>query len=397
MSPVSTRQPVKAFPSVSIIDSPPPADGRVHLNERDGSTSSLIPTSRATNHAPSLAVLPDGSFLAAWFGGSDEGNQDIDILFSRYSPDTGTWSAAKAVTGDPLNSDQNPGIFINAADDIWLLYTSQASRQSGIPEGFNLQFTSTVRRIRSADGGQTWSEPETLFDHNGTFSRQPVQRLSNGRLVHPQWLCFDDDSKNGSDQPVIAVSDDDGATWTWREIPEANGRVHPNIVELADGKLLCFFRSRWADWVYLSRSEDFGETWTAPVPTEIPNNNAGLSALKLPSGRIAVFSNDEQVHTGPGEVIWPYERTRVTVRVSEDEGRTWPASRVVEPGDGFTGSTNARSNRRHEYPHAIVDANGRIHVVWAFESRRAIMHRSFEEAWIDGTPDNVHTDCKLWG
>ena len=394
---MSTASKVSSFLSQASLDHPLPADGVLRLDSRDGSTAALIPTPRATNHAPSIAELADGSFIAAWFGGSDEGNQDIDIIVSRFDPEIGRWSEAQAVTSDEVNSDQNPGIFVNEEGDIWLLYTSQVSRQAGIPEDFNLQFTAVVRRIRSNDGGLTWSEPEDYFEHPGTFARQPIQRLSNGRLVHGQWLCFDDDSKNGSDQPVVAISDDEGVTWNWAEFPDGPGRVHPNIVELEDGKLLCFFRSRWADWVYMSRSDDFGQTWTIPTATEIPNNNASISALKLPSGRIAVFSNDEQVNTGPGEVIWPYERTKLTVRVSEDEGNTWPVSRVIEAGDGYSGTANSRSNRRHEYPHAIVDSTGRIHVTWAYQSRRAIMHRSFTEDWIDGTPDNVHSDCKLWG
>ena len=394
---MSTTNQLSNFLAGASLKHPTPADGQLVLDSQDGSTSALIPTPRPSNHAPSIASLADGSFIVAWFGGSDEGNQDIDIIVSRFDPESGTWTDAHAVTGDKVNSDQNPGIFVNREDDIWLLYTSQVSRQAGIQEDFNLQFTAVVRRIRSADGGRTWSQPEDYFDRPGTFARQPIQRLSNGRLVHGQWLCFDDDSKNGSDQPVAAFSDDEGETWSWAEFPEGHGRVHPNIVELDGGKLLCFFRSRWADWVYISRSDDFGQTWTTPIATDIPNNNAGISALKLPSGRIAVFSNEEQVNTGPGEVIWPYERTKLTVRVSSDEGTTWPVGRAVEAGDGYSGAANSRSNRRHEYPHAILDSTGRIHVTWAFQSRRAIMHRSFTEDWIDGTPDNVHTDCKLWG
>jgi len=388
---------LKNFLSGATPESPTPADGLLRVDTRDNSTSALLPTPRVSNHAPSIAQLTDGSFVAAWFGGSDEGNNDIDIIVSRLEPGAGKWSEAQAVTNDEVNSDQNPGIFINRDDDIWLLYTSQVSRQSGIPEDFNLQFTAVIRRIRSADGGKTWSSPEDFFDRPGSFARQPIQRLSNGRLVHGQWLCFDDDSKNGSDQPVVAISDDDGRSWDWVEFPEGQGRVHPKIVELGSGRLLSFFRSRWADWVYISHSEDYGQTWSTPRATDIPNNNAGISAIKLPSGRIAVLSNDEQVNTGPGEVIWPYERTRLTVRVSTDEGQSWPVSRVIEAGDGFSGIENSRSNRRHEYPHAILDSNGRIHVTWAYQSRRGIMHRSFTEDWIDGTPDNVHTDCKLWG
>lgn len=383
-------------PSIDRVPAPS-ADGRLRFFEDDGYAAAVIPTDRRSNHAPSILSLPGGGLLAAWFGGSDEGNKDIDILVSRFDVDTGRWSSSAAVTHDEIRSDQNPGLFAAPDGTIWLVYTSQLSRQSGVPETFNLQHTSVVKVIRSTDDGVSWSEPETLFDREGTFCRQPIQVLHDGTWAHTQWLCFDDDSKNGSDQPVVQISTDQGSTWRQVEFPEAAGRVHPNIVEIEPGRLVSLFRSRFADWVYLSRSEDGGETWSAPEATEVPNNNAGLSAFLLPSGMLALVSNEHQVATEPGEVVWPYERMRIVIAVSNDEGRTWPVRRVIEPGDGFSGEGNLRSNRRQEYPHGIVDADGLIHVVYAFSSRRAIRHVVFDEEWISGVEDQVHTDCKLWG
>ncbi|WP_231444797.1 sialidase family protein [Brevibacterium zhoupengii] len=375
----------------------PPADGKLRHFEDSDNVAAVIPTDRRSNHAPSILALSNGGLLAAWFGGSDEGNRDIDVLVSRFDSSTATWSASAAVTHDEIRSDQNPGLFEAPDGQIWLVYTSQLSRQSGVPETFNLQHTSVVKVIRSADGGATWCQPATLFDAEGTFCRQPIQVLSDGRWVHPQWLCFDDDSKNGSDQPVLQISEDEGGGWRRIDFPEAGGRVHPNIVELEPGRLVCLFRSRFADWVYISRSEDGGETWTEPEATDVPNNNAGLSAFLLPSGMLALVSNEHQVTREPAEVVWPYERMRIVIAVSNDEGRTWPVRRVIEPGDGFTGSGNLRSNRRQEYPHGIVDADGLIHVVYTYSSRRAVRHVVFSEDWISGVEDQVHTDCKLWG
>ncbi|WP_460743933.1 sialidase family protein [Nesterenkonia halophila] len=388
--------PLSDTSSLPVIAADRP-DGIVRWDEGRGLCTTLIPTPRRSNHAPSILVLPDGDMLAAWFGGSDEGNQDIDILVSRYDREYAAWSAPDVVTDDRRRSDQNPGLFLTTDGEVWLLYTSQLSRQSGVPETFNLQHTSVVKRLRSVDGGRSWDGPNTMFSEEGTFARQPVQVLSDGRWLHGQWMCFDDTTRNGSDQPVIHVSDDRGASWSRTDIPQGAGRVHPNIVEVAPGRLVCLFRSRWADWVYLSRSEDHGATWSAPTATELPNNNAGLSAFTLPSGRLALVSNEEQEVADDARVRWPYERTRLVIAVSADEGRTWPVRRVLEPGDGFTGPGNRRSNRRQEYPHGLVDGTGTIHVVYACDSRRAVRHLAFTEDWIVGTDDQVHTDCKLWG
>src|SRR5699024_6083652 len=105
---MSTTNRLSNFLAGASLKHPTPADGQLVLDSRDGSTSALIPTPRSSNHAPSIASLADGSFIVAWFGGSDEGNQDIDIIVSRFDPESGTWTDAHAVTGDKVNSDQNP-------------------------------------------------------------------------------------------------------------------------------------------------------------------------------------------------------------------------------------------------------------------------------------------------
>lgn len=387
-----TRKARAALPIRPVL----PADGVVYDDEYRGLREALIPSPRRSNHAASLLELPDGDLLAAWFGGSDEGNHDVDILVARCDVSTGQWSKGVSVTHDPGRADQNPGLFAAGDGRVWLLYTSMLSRQSGIYETFNLQYTSVIKRLVSDNGGATWAGPDTLFDRPGTFARQPIQRLVSGRLLHGQWICFDDDTRNGSDQPVIQHSDDAGATWISAEIPCSAGLVHPNVVELDSGHLVALLRSRRADWVHISHSTDAGATWTPAQPTGLPNNNAGLNALLLPSGRLAVISNEEQFPDPDGEVVWPYERTRMVISVSEDEGGTWPIRRIIEPGDGFIGPANSRSNRRHEYPHAIVARDARIHIAYSYSSRTGIKHVSFEESWIAGTPDQAHTDAKLW-
>ena len=62
------------------------------------------------------------------------------------------------------------------------MYTAQLDRQEGKD---NMQFTSVVRCQKSTDGGLTWGPYETIFPEEGTFCRQPIQILSNGRWISP--------------------------------------------------------------------------------------------------------------------------------------------------------------------------------------------------------------------
>ena len=102
----------------------------------------LIPTGgKATAHAPALIETKDGGMLCAWFAGSFEGSGDISIAVSKLDPKTQVWSEAKIVSKGEDRSEQNPAFFRAPDDEIWLIYTSQLSRQEGKD---NMQFTSII-------------------------------------------------------------------------------------------------------------------------------------------------------------------------------------------------------------------------------------------------------------
>ena len=64
-------------------------------------------------HASTLERLPDGTFLAAWFGGSKEGNTDVSIWLARRAP-TGSWSAPAMVARVREEPHWNPVLFVPA-------------------------------------------------------------------------------------------------------------------------------------------------------------------------------------------------------------------------------------------------------------------------------------------
>ena len=139
----------------------------------------LIPTGgNNTAHAPALIETADGGMLCGWFAGSFEGSGDISIVAPKLDPETQKRSVPVTVSEGIDRSEQNPSFFRAPDGKIWLIYTSQVSRQEGKD---NMQFTSIIMVQKSADEGKTWGKPEVLFDKEGTFGRQGIQILSNGR------------------------------------------------------------------------------------------------------------------------------------------------------------------------------------------------------------------------
>ncbi|MGP3958824.1 exo-alpha-sialidase [Nonomuraea sp. 3N208] len=228
----------------------------------------------------------------------------------------------------------------------------------------------------------------------GVFVRQPIVVVPDGRWLLPIFRCKRPTTGKwvgDEDTSALYVSEDGGTTWTSQEIPDSIGCVHMNVVPLADGTLLALFRSRWADAIYESRSPD-GRTWSAPVPTALPNNNSSIQATHLADGRVALAFNrssradaterrtslyDEIEGHGQssGAAFWGAPRAPLTLGLSRDGGRTWPDLRDLETGDGYCMTNDSRDglNRELSYPSITQTADGDVHVAYTYH-RKVIKH-----------------------
>ncbi|WP_295765476.1 exo-alpha-sialidase, partial [uncultured Oscillibacter sp.] len=314
-------------------------DGVLYENLEMGTVEAVIPPGvHPTCHSPATLELPGGDLLCCWFAGTYEGSADVHIVCARLPKGADRWTEPVDISGDPARSEQNPSLFNGPDGAVWAMYTAQKDREAGKD---NMQFTSQVRVQKSTDGGATWGPYETMFPREGTFCRQAIQVLSNGRWIFANWLCTDSVDGLSGDPTVFQISEDQGATWRQVDMPNSRGRVHANVVELEGGHLVAFMRDREAANIYRSESFDWGDTWSEPQPTPLPNNNSSISAIRLQSGRIAVACNPTCTpEPVPGKAAWPGLRCPVAVALSEDGGRTFPLIRWMERGEGFMGDEN---------------------------------------------------------
>ncbi|SNS91809.1 sialidase family protein [Rhodococcoides kyotonense] len=391
------------------------ADGKLRSTDTDGRSDAFLPAPQVQNHAANLAVLPDGSLACVWFAGTQEGVPDIGVWFSRLASGATEWSIPVQLSDDPKRSEQNPVLFVRDSSVVWLLWTSQHAGN---------QDTARVLRRISTDGGVSWGEPHVLIpetDAGGVFVRQPVIALPSGRLLLPVFHCVKIEGRKwvgDRDYSGVMISDDDGETWREVVVPESLGCVHMNIVVASDGSLVALYRSRWADFVYRSVSTDDGDTWSAPAPTELPNNNSSVQAVALTDGRLALVYNhssaldatsrrtslyDEIDDDGLAEggsadgtaaveaplddgdaraAFWGAPRAPMTLAISADDGATWPIRRNLDEGDGYCLTNNSRdgSNREFSYPSITEGPDGRIHIAYTY-FRQAIKYVQLDRAW----------------
>jgi predicted neuraminidase len=359
-----------------------------------GRREALLPSPCVQNHAAFLSQGADG-LHCLWFGGSLEGKADISVWRSTLGPEG--WGPAQQVSGDPERSEQNP-IQFDAPDGRRLvLHTAQ-------PGGNQDACT-----VRMREDGQP---PRDLPLPRGTFVRGAVHVRSDGAWLLPLFRCVPRPGQKwtGShDTAALAISEDAGETWREVEVPGSIGCVHMTLVPLGQDRYAAFYRRRQADFVHRSESRDGGETWSAPEPTDVPNNNSSICAIRLRDGRVAMVCNpaNAEMHpdarraslydelgeaddrpnaTGGCNPIWGVPRAPMVLAISGDEGRSFARRQVIEDGPGTCLANNSEdgSNKEMSYPALLEAEDGTLHIAYTYH-RRAIKHVALAPGWLEET------------
>lgn len=363
-----------------------------------------LPSPCVQNHAANLTFLADGTLTCVWFGGTMEGMGDISVYMSTLLPGAAAWSKPEKLSDDPLRSEQNPLLFQSPDGTIWLLYTSQTS---GNQDG------AVVKKRISTDGGRRFSAPDILCEIPGTFIRQPLVVNGDGAWLLPVFRCLSEAGRRWTgdiDRAAVLVSKDRGSSWDMVEVPRSLGAVHMNIVPLSGGDMVAFYRNRFATQVLRSHSDDGGLTWSAPEPTELPNNNSSIQAARLKDGRIAMVYNhsnaqtpDARRHSLYDEIegsedagailatavadrkgaVWGVPRAPLSLAISSDGGRTFAVRFDLDTGDGHCLSNNSTDmlNREFSYPSIVEGPDGALHIAYTY-FRRAIKYVRLEPSFF---------------
>ena len=286
-----------------------------------------------TYRIPAIAVTKAGTVLAfaegRKRGTSDTG--DIDLVLKRSKDGGKTFSKSQVIWDDGANTCGNPCPIVDRETGVvWLLLTHNLGRDrerdltAGTAGG-----SRTVWMSKSEDDGRTWAEPVEItklakkegWTWYATGPGAGIQTRA-GRLMAP---C---DHKRADDTGYshVLYSDDHGKTW------QIGGVLGPGVneckvAELSDESLVLNMRNYPKGdrrQRAVARSKDGGATWSAvshDAALVEPICHAGL--VRVDGARpVFVFSNP--AHES--------KREKLTVRVSEDDCRSWPHSRVLHAG-----------------------------------------------------------------
>lgn len=309
-------------------------------------------------HASTIAETPEG-LIAAWFGGTREGNKDVCIWTSKLV--NNKWTAPEKVAEGIINDTlryacYNPVLFYAPNKELLLFYKI----------GPNVAGW-TGWMMRSKDNGKTWSSREALPQgFLGPIKNKPV--FINNTLICPS------STERGGWKVHFEYTNDFGKTWT--KSADLNdgtkvSAIQPSILTYKNGKMQILCRSKNRT-INESWSIDGGKTWSEMKASTLPNNNSGTDAVTLKDGRQLLVYN----HVKPADSLpnGKGARTPLNVAISKD-GIHWDAVLILEDSP----------ISQYSYPSVIQSKDGMVHIVYTWRRER-IKYVKVDPSKLKGKP-----------
>jgi sialidase-1 len=315
----------------------------------------------------------------------------------RRSDDAGhSWSATQFLYNDTdTPAAQHRGLNLGSV-------TAMADRNTVVlhwGECVHLQnCTASVMQMRSSDGGLSWEPPAPvagIVDAEANVSAfklgegaglqlasaAAAARGAAGRLVvcgrFNSDRCGQGSAKGAANCGARCMLSDDGAA-TWRlgtgDVPAQKGGVSPSecqAVELLNGSLVLNARDESrSGFRVVVRSDDFGETWTAPrLATDLPDATCQGSTIGAVTAASPAPPQQQQQTLFFSNAHDQSARQNLTLSTSTDGGATWRVAADLAAGQAqYSALAYVRSA-----PGAVTDAAPEC-LVFAYEEAHAAIN-----------------------
>ncbi|MBK5290980.1 MAG: exo-alpha-sialidase [Acidobacteriia bacterium] len=303
---------------------------------------------------PAIVATPKGAVLAfAEARKSARGDWGTQDIVMRRSLDHGvSWDAPKvivrlkeAVKKNPVAVAQQLGV------EGEVTYNNVVPIIESLSGRLHVLFCVEYLRcfsMTSTDDGASFTEPVEITATFDKFRRDYDWKviatgpghgiqLRSGRLLVPVWLS--DGTGGHAHRPSIVstiYSDDHGKSWQRGAIvvrhPELKNPSETVAVQLGDGRVALNIRHESAEHRRaISYSRDGASGWTKPtLHPQLLEPICMASIIRLPPGRILFANPHSSEPRDPGKPEGNHKRQNVTVKLSYDEGLTWPVSKSIQ-------------------------------------------------------------------
>ena len=306
---------------------------------------------------PGIVVTTKGTALAYCEARSDAKADwgEIEVQMSRSTDGGRTWSEPKQIAhrgeriegnphkpvgGEHEQTVNNPAAIVDAQTGaVHFLYCINYARCFYMrSDDDGLTFTKPVEITASFEGFRPKCDWKVLATGPG----HGIQ-IRSGRLVVPVWLAYGKTGDHGPSMAGTIFSDDHGKTWRAGDIaaPNEGEFKTPNetsAAELSDGRVMLNSRSAsQASRRLITISADGATGWSTPVFDAAlwePICMASLISVPGKPGAL-LFSNPHSLKFDADGKEMPGgrgERKNLSIKLSRDDGKTWPVSKTLEAG-----------------------------------------------------------------
>ena len=309
-------------------------------------------------------VLTNRHTLLAFCEGRKTGRGDagdLDLVLRRSTDCGVTWGPMQLVYeegGTAKITIGNPCPVVDrSTGTVWLPFCRNNDR---------------VFMTHSTDDGKTWVKPTEItrdvkkpeWSWYATGPGHGLQ-LGSGRLLIP-CDCRVREVPGGlvkEGHSLAFYSDDHGKNWRRGGVTD-RGMNECEAVELAEGSLLLSMRNYFGkNQRAFSTSTDASLSWSKPKhhpQVYCPTCQSSIQRYSLKPKNIILYSGPG----GPG-------RAKMTVRLSYDEGKTWPVAKAIYEGSSA-------------YSDLVVLPDGTIGCLYERDNYGKISFARFTLGWLTG-------------
>lgn len=346
---------------------------------------------------PAIVKAPNGDLLAFAEARkhtcSDHG--DVRIVMKRSTDQGNSWGQLIEVANNGLFQAGNPAPVFDLTDSkypkgrLFLFYNTGTVSEQEVRQG------KAIREVwykTSTDGGKTWDAPRNItLDVNRpkntatnaaynfvedwrSYANTPGHgvQVQNGRFrgrifiaanhsAGPPQANFKDYRAHGF------YTDDHGATFKLSPDIDYAGSNEAIAAETSTGSILMNCRNQSGDARFriLGFSDQAGAHWSdIRVMNELPDPvcQGSMISYQTPQGKWALLFTNPNSQT---------KREKLTIRLSTDDGKTWPISREIYAGPAA-------------YSDLVIQQNRNIGVLYEQDGYTRIVYAQFDYDWLVG-------------